>query len=268
LKFLDDLLGDFCNDFHSILVIMVWTAEDRTGPSAHKTHNQSGAGWMSWLARMFLPVVNYASSYRRVYSAKAANPYMGWKALLTDPPKTRTFSLTLSHPSSCACLVTVGTHLTFWTTISLSLNFECLTLLATEPKLDIHKEELNLTRWRWIQCITSVWKKWSNRRDMGNIEEITWTILWSSEQNAVQIISLNVVNENLKCDRNEILKCDRNENVMKINERELSYRTSALIIHDVWTNNSGNNPKKYELNAAPTIWMKKKTNPQDIKLVW
>jgi hypothetical protein len=67
---------------------------------------------------------------------------------------------------------------------------------------------------------------------MGNIEEITWTILGSSEQNAVQIISLNVVNENLKCDRNEILKCDRNENVMKINERERSYRTSALIIHD------------------------------------
>jgi hypothetical protein len=159
LKFLDDLFGTFATIFTPSSSL--WSGLQKTGPDRlHTKRTIKVASWMSWLARMFhLPVVNYASSYRRVYSAKAANPYMGWKALLTDPPKTRTFSLTLSHPSSCACLVTVGTHLTFWTTISLSLNFECLTLLATEPKLDIHKEELNLTRWRWIQCITSVWKE-------------------------------------------------------------------------------------------------------------
>jgi len=62
------------------------------------------------------------------------------------------------------------------------------------------------------------------------MEAITWTIIWSSEQNAVQIISLMFVNEKWKC--------DGNENVM-LNERETKLLGQENNNPDDWTNNNG-----------------------------
>jgi len=143
------------------------------------------------------------SSYRRVYSANVANPYTGVRSTHRQrPPLLSSLCLLDDWPSERILPLNYK---------FLGLEFACLTLLATEPKLGIRGRR----NWSWLevdpQFITRVWKRLIESKRLGNIEVITWTILWSSEQNAVQIISLMFVNEKWKC--------DGNENVM-LNERE------------------------------------------------
>jgi len=161
LKFLDDLLGTVGNDFHSILVIMVWTAEDRTGPSTHKTHNQSGlAGCLGLLGcfislwwTMRLPTEGFIQQKQRILT---------W----VGKPSWQIHPRLLSHSLSSLLLCLLGDFLLLKRTLPF-LNYNELELEFWVPNTvsyrtktrHTQKKELNLTRRRWIQCITSVWKE-------------------------------------------------------------------------------------------------------------
>jgi hypothetical protein len=128
------------------------------------------------------------SSYRRVYSAKVANPYMGARSTQRQrrpllPPVLAWRDWPLER--------------------ILPLNYKFLGLDCCVPNTvsyrtktgHTRKKELILTRDGSTNSLPGVWKRLNRIEAIGNIEVITWTKLWSTEQNAVQIISLMFVND-------------------------------------------------------------------------
>jgi len=79
------------------------------------------------------------SSYRRVYSAKVANPYMGARS--TQRQRRPLLPPVLAWRDRNASYL--------WTTSFLALIFACLTLLATEPKLGIRGRR----NWSWLEML-------------------------------------------------------------------------------------------------------------------
>jgi len=91
------------------------------------------------------------SSYRTVYSANVANPYTGVRSTQRQrPPLLSSLCLLDDWPSERILPLNYK---------FLGLEFACLTLLATEPKLGIRGRR----NWSWLevdpQFITRVWKR-------------------------------------------------------------------------------------------------------------
>jgi hypothetical protein len=132
----------------------------------------------------------------KIYSAKASE-FLTW--VRYEDRKRSLLRVLASTPAATRllCLELFLSH-------TLPLNYSyldldlCLSLLATVPKLDIRWRRT----WSWLDVHPidmgqrvcqkrEIWKHETTKREiLAEHEAITWTILWSTEQNAVQIISL------------------------------------------------------------------------------
>ena len=159
-----------------------WIADIGLNQTAHRTKRGFLLGCderqLSVWWTMHLPT--------EVYSAKQRSPYMGW--MLLPPPSE-------SAPALAHTYLTFELQLS-WTWLA------CLSLLATEPIPDIRWRRTRSWRDMHPTYLTRrVCKKEMkrNERRNGNMKRLLGQYFWSTEQNAVQIISLMF----WTCDRHE-----------------------------------------------------------------
>lgn len=152
------------------------------------------------------PVV-YAISLRRFIQPKPANSLHGGVRY-----EDRRFipSYECWHPpqptlDSYACGLPL-THLTFelqlpwpWACVPITVSYRTETEHTLKEDLILTRRASNSKMGQRV-CQKRVMKTWNETRDLAEHEAITWTILWSTEQNAVQIISLMLWTVSI-CDR-------------------------------------------------------------------